>query len=615
MSANFTPTVEPYHYSGSFKFWCQKVLPLVYDDSLSYYELLCKVIDYLNNLIHNVDGLKIDINNIVLAFNELQNYVNHYFDNLDVQNEINNKLDQMVDDGTLANIINVEILGDVQGKIDNIYPRLSEHEEYIKAVRQNIVSYLIRAYDSPNIKTGIPLTGLNMVYRYKIGSCYMGLYGAGTFNYTDTENINGVNCHVAYLDCSNLTSLITKCINFDNSPYYYAFTDDPVDIKKLYNAGLENSSPNASYSFDGLNNLKTDNFARIMDKSGNRLQLLKSLPGGVLDETVFNKLETGDLIFIGRDYPTNFLGIYHCGVFVKTLEELDDYAKQYNITFKTHDNQTSEHGYIFECWNETTEAVVLNSFDYWLNNIVIGNQQTIYMCKSYSNALNSNKAHAMISGLYRVYDDTRYVDGSTYNTITIREGDMSFNNNNYSNFIGGQPKPLRNINIDEMYLPKHNGLWKTYSTSDLKTITGTLPFSNSFYFLEVLGGSSNGRGCMQRITIITQSYNSRQIQFERQTGPSSNVFGEWHIRPYDVMSGTISNISIPAHSRYTQEVALGKTLPYLCRPVASLYWNGVDVDFEKLQIAVFNNQPDKFTINIYNNSDNTTVVGVIWVAV
>lgn len=36
----------------TFKFWCYKVLPLVYDDSLSYYELLCKVIDYINKLIN-----------------------------------------------------------------------------------------------------------------------------------------------------------------------------------------------------------------------------------------------------------------------------------------------------------------------------------------------------------------------------------------------------------------------------------------------------------------------------------------------------------------------------------------------------------------------------------
>jgi len=34
-----------------FKFWCQKVIPLVYDDSLSYYEVLCKVVKYINELI------------------------------------------------------------------------------------------------------------------------------------------------------------------------------------------------------------------------------------------------------------------------------------------------------------------------------------------------------------------------------------------------------------------------------------------------------------------------------------------------------------------------------------------------------------------------------------
>lgn len=45
-----------------FKFWCFKVLPLVYDDSLSYYEVLCKVVDYINKLIEQdkVFGDEID---------------------------------------------------------------------------------------------------------------------------------------------------------------------------------------------------------------------------------------------------------------------------------------------------------------------------------------------------------------------------------------------------------------------------------------------------------------------------------------------------------------------------------------------------------------------------
>lgn len=39
------------------RFWCQKVLPLVYDDSLSYYELLCKVTDKLNQLIESNNSI------------------------------------------------------------------------------------------------------------------------------------------------------------------------------------------------------------------------------------------------------------------------------------------------------------------------------------------------------------------------------------------------------------------------------------------------------------------------------------------------------------------------------------------------------------------------------
>jgi hypothetical protein len=33
------------------KFWCQKVLPLVYDESLSYYEVLDKAVKYFNDII------------------------------------------------------------------------------------------------------------------------------------------------------------------------------------------------------------------------------------------------------------------------------------------------------------------------------------------------------------------------------------------------------------------------------------------------------------------------------------------------------------------------------------------------------------------------------------
>lgn len=39
------------------KCYCQKVLPLVFDDSLSYYEVVCKLTNKVNELVNTVNNL------------------------------------------------------------------------------------------------------------------------------------------------------------------------------------------------------------------------------------------------------------------------------------------------------------------------------------------------------------------------------------------------------------------------------------------------------------------------------------------------------------------------------------------------------------------------------
>lgn len=41
----------------NLRYWCHKILPLVYDDSLSYYEVLCKTSTKLNEVIDSTNGL------------------------------------------------------------------------------------------------------------------------------------------------------------------------------------------------------------------------------------------------------------------------------------------------------------------------------------------------------------------------------------------------------------------------------------------------------------------------------------------------------------------------------------------------------------------------------
>lgn len=114
--ANFTPSMGEYTTQGEFRFWVQNALPVVYDDSLSYYELLNKVVYQLNVAINNVSTAESNIDALLDAYNELQGYVNDYFDDLDVQNEIDNKLDGMAASGQLQAMVGdavAELIDDV----------------------------------------------------------------------------------------------------------------------------------------------------------------------------------------------------------------------------------------------------------------------------------------------------------------------------------------------------------------------------------------------------------------------------------------------------------------------------------------------------------------------
>jgi len=61
-----------------FRFWCQKVLPLVYDDSLSYYEVLCKVVEYINNLIEQDKVFADDIAELKTDLAQVQEWIDNY---------------------------------------------------------------------------------------------------------------------------------------------------------------------------------------------------------------------------------------------------------------------------------------------------------------------------------------------------------------------------------------------------------------------------------------------------------------------------------------------------------------------------------------------------------
>jgi len=126
--------VQKVQPTGIFTNYIFKALPLAFDESMSYYECICNLLDYLKNTIlptinNNADAV-IEIQNNVDSFeenmttsfteftttinntvNELESYMNNYFDNLDVQEEINNKIDELVLNGTMDSLLNTNLTG------------------------------------------------------------------------------------------------------------------------------------------------------------------------------------------------------------------------------------------------------------------------------------------------------------------------------------------------------------------------------------------------------------------------------------------------------------------------------------------------------------------------
>lgn len=95
-------------YLPPFKRMCVTIgnLPTSFMESMSYYEALQWLYNYLDKEVIpaiNTEGEA--ITELQAAMITLKDYVDNYFENLDIQTEIDNKLDEMAESGELADII------------------------------------------------------------------------------------------------------------------------------------------------------------------------------------------------------------------------------------------------------------------------------------------------------------------------------------------------------------------------------------------------------------------------------------------------------------------------------------------------------------------------------
>lgn len=251
--------------SGVFTNYIFKAIPLAFDESMSYYETLCGLLYYLKNTIIPVVNNNAEaVAELQKLYIELHDYVENYFDNLDVQEEINNKLDKMVEDGTFDKIINKNLFNELNNKIDNInenYIYLNENSEDKTTIDKkfnnisiktdyykNTLMYILELKNIEKIEciptNGIPSNPssntLNLWDLSKTNLNFDLFVNGGAFNVNNNEPI-GYCIFNGYLYVPSDTPSYITYIGFDENNNLINVNATMIDnIDDLVNLGMKN---------------------------------------------------------------------------------------------------------------------------------------------------------------------------------------------------------------------------------------------------------------------------------------------------------------------------------------------------------------------------------------
>ena len=359
------------------------MIPTSYKMSLTYEEQIIAIGHYLETTVYpainnNAEAL-VELQNL---FIELKNYVDNYFDNLDVQAEINNKLDNMLQTGELAEIIAQYI--QLQGLL--CYNTVNDMKNATNLVNGSFAKtygffakndgggafYKIRTVTNEDVVNNMNLIALSndnsLVAELMtdiVNVLQFGAKGDGVTddtnvlqyasNYAETNNLEYIMPFKNYL-CSNLT---LNNINFIKLNGVIKFTTDEgvLNIFENVNSGITpniyvNKVTNGTILMKGLNS------ADVTIQNANKLNLYADNTEGhnfigytkfylgfvrylnISDDGSGNKWINENLFFGGR-----FLGITFDG----------QYKHQNNLFFKPMCEHTIIH-FKVGCENRIIDA-------------------------------------------------------------------------------------------------------------------------------------------------------------------------------------------------------------------------------------------------------------------
>lgn len=204
-------------------------------DALTEWQLFCKIGKEINKIINSQNTVGNEMEILSQAFIDLQNYVNNYFENLDVQDEINNKLNEMAESGILQEIIasylnskaifgfdNVASMKEATNLINGSYAQT--YGFYSKNDGGNAL-YKIRNITNEDVVDNmfiLPMENENLVAELLVDDLYIEQVGAKGDGVNDDTSILQdaidycINKKITLKSRGGKTFLITSSLNFNN---------------------------------------------------------------------------------------------------------------------------------------------------------------------------------------------------------------------------------------------------------------------------------------------------------------------------------------------------------------------------------------------------------------
>lgn len=417
--------------TGIFTNYIFKAIPLAFDESMSYYETLCGLLNYLKNtIIPTVNNNADAVAELQTLYEELRTFVDDYFTNLDVQEEINNKLDDMVNDGTLSTILE-KYVNDLQNQIN--------------ALKQNKMdnNHLINMSNlAPDVKEAITggsvaIVGNQSVYKENIVNEQIEkehlnmldneFYEINNPNYVDNHvynvntgeyQTNSKYCCTEMLNCELNDVLIANQSNNPNM-WYALFNENKTWVKSVISINCKIDDANIKYFVFNYLNSYAGQIRILKNRTNNYYkQTLKTI-----DFPVANDPSRIDLINI----PTNLLkgndiAKENCNFIKHETNNMYDYRNfMYNKHFRASTGEaidTTSEGYgctnLIPLGEYTPDKTIFyqyktNGFTYLFDenknylgfNIIDINTGSFTIPQKYSNA--KYYAKAIFNNLYKEY--------------------------------------------------------------------------------------------------------------------------------------------------------------------------------------------------------------------